>query len=66
SVGTGPQTVHERARYVYYPPEGSSGALKVGGGIVLYAGMLALLYGAFTLVRASARDSPHRIGLEHK
>lgn len=48
--------VFEPERYAYLTDEPSSDAVKVIGGVVLYAGMLALLVATFLLVTASRRD----------
>lgn len=53
SVGSGPRTVADPARYAYFPPERSDSLIKVIGGVVLYGAMLALLYATFVLIRAS-------------
>ena len=53
TVGSGSQRISERNRYAYLPPQRSASTAKVIGGVVLYAGMLALLYATFALVRAS-------------
>ena len=57
-AGVGPQTVSERDRYAYIPPERSAGPIKHISGVVLYGGMLVLLYATFRLIRASRRERP--------
>lgn len=61
-AGRGSQTVVERERYAYIPPEQSASAIKAIAGVVLYAGMLALLYATFRLIRASRRERPATVG----
>ena len=56
SVREGSGRAAEANRYAYFPPERSDGPVKVVGGVVLYGGMLALLYATFILIRASRRQ----------
>jgi hypothetical protein len=53
SVDSGSRTVADRSRYAYFPPEPSSGVVKVMAGVLLYAAMLALLYATIALTRES-------------
>ena len=55
-AGAGRFTISEAERYAYIPPERSGSALKYVGGVLLYGGMLALLYATFRLIRASSRE----------
>jgi len=45
-------------RYAYIPAQRSGSALKLVGGIVLYAAILALLFAALRLIQAGRRDVP--------
>jgi hypothetical protein len=56
SVREGSGRAAEADRYAYFPPERSDSPVKVIGGVVLYGGMLALLYATFVLIRASRRQ----------
>jgi hypothetical protein len=65
SVGSGPPRVADARRYAYHPPERSGSAVKAVGGVVLYAGMAALLYATFALMRGgvstpTAQTAPAR------
>jgi uncharacterized membrane protein YidH (DUF202 family) len=55
-AGFGPTSVGERGRYAYIPPQRASSAIKLIAGVLLYGGMLALLYATFRLIRASRRE----------
>lgn len=44
-------------RYAYIPPQRSASIFKLLVGIVLYAGMLALLYATLRLIQAGRRDA---------
>ena len=50
------RVVRDEARYAYFPPERSASAVKHIVGVLLYGGMLALLYATFRLIRASRRE----------
>lgn len=56
SVVDGQGEVSEADRYAYFPPERSGSNAKVVAGIVLYGGMLGMLYATFILIRASRRQ----------
>lgn len=56
SVRDGSGRAAEADRYAYFPPERSNSSVKAIGGVVLYGGMLALLYATFILIRASRRQ----------
>lgn len=55
SVGSTPARVADPARYAYFPKETSGSAIKAVGGVLLYAGMLALLWATFVLIGPSRR-----------
>lgn len=48
-VGDRPARVRDEARYAYFPQDPASGAVKIGAGVVLYGGVLALLVAMFRL-----------------
>ena len=60
TVGDGSAQISDTERYAYLPPERSSGAIKVVGGIVLYAAMAGLVVAAFILV-AGGRARPSSV-----
>ena len=64
SVGSGPARISDRARYAYVPPERSSSTIKLISGVLLYAGMLAMLYVTFRLLRARRPGAGLSIPLE--
>ncbi|MGH2899425.1 MAG: hypothetical protein ACRDMZ_12175 [Solirubrobacteraceae bacterium] len=53
AVRSGPRTVTVADRYSYVPPERSDGTAKLVASVLLYGGMLALLYATFALIRSS-------------
>lgn len=53
SVGSGPRTVAVADRYAYVAPERSDGRAKLVTSVLLYGGMLALLYATLVLIRSS-------------
>jgi|GEM_PF-6439566 len=53
AVGSGPRTATVADRYSYFPPARSDGRAKVVASVLLYSGMLALLYATFALIRSS-------------
>lgn len=56
AIGSGPRTVSAADRYAYFPLERSDGTSKLIASVVLYGGMLALLYATFVLVRGSRTE----------
>ena len=55
SVAAGEGRSVQSGRYAYFPPERSDSTAKIVAGTLLYAGMLALIYATFALVRGSRR-----------
>ena len=56
TVDSGRRRAADDARYAYEPPDEAGGGAKVVAGVLLYAGMLALLYATLALVRSSRRS----------
>ena len=56
AIGSGPRTVSAADRYSYFRLERSDGTAKLVTSVLLYGGMLALLYATFVLIRSSRTE----------